>query len=184
MSAGKTAQLREYLEALAISIGLAIFIMIFVAQSFLVQGESMLPTFHDGERLLVDKLSYRFREPRHGEVIVFRYPADRQKRFIKRIVGLPGDEILIRDFTVYVNGQPLEEASYTLGPTLRPFGPVVVPEGTYFVLGDNRNRSEDSRNPLVGFVPRDHIVGRALFVYWPITAAGFVRVPETFRDIR
>lgn len=144
----------------------------------------MLPSFHDGERLLVDKLSYRFREPRHGEVIVFKYPADRQKRFIKRIVGVPGDEILIRDFTVYVNGKPLEEASYILGPTLRPFGPVVVPEGTYFVLGDNRNRSEDSRNPQVGFVPRDHIVGRALLVYWPITSAGFVRVPDTFRDIQ
>lgn len=182
MSAAKS-ELREYLEAFAISIGLAVFIIIFIAQSFLVQGSSMLPTFDDGERLLVDKLSYRFRDPSHGEVIVFQYPADRQRRFIKRIVGVPGDEIRIRDWTVYVNGQPLEEDAYTLGPTYSTFGPVTVPEGTYFVLGDNRNRSEDSRNPHVGFVPRDHIVGRALFVYWPIAEAGLVQVPDTFRNI-
>lgn len=182
MSAAKS-ELREYLEAFAIAIGLAIFIIIFIAQSFLVQGSSMFPTFDDGERLLVDKLTYRFREPSHGEVVVFQYPADRQRRFIKRIVGVPGDEIRIANWTVYVNGQPLEETDYTNGPTYSNFGPVIVPEDTYFVLGDNRNLSEDSRNPKVGFVPRDHIIGRALVVYWPIADAGLVQVPESFREL-
>ena len=119
------------------------------AQSYLVQGASMLPTLREGERVLVDKLTYKLREPARGEVVVFRYPADMRRKFIKRVIGVPGDVVEVRDWLVYVNGEPLHE-EYILGPTYDEFGPVEVPEDTVFVLGDNRNHSEDSRHASVG----------------------------------
>ncbi|MGI6038463.1 MAG: signal peptidase I [Limnochordia bacterium] len=173
--------LREYIESLLIAVVLSFFIITFIAQSFLVQGSSMQPSFYHGQRLLVDKLSYRFREPQRGEVVVFRYPADPSRRFIKRIIGLPGDEILIRDQQVYLNGVPLVE-DYIQGPTFGRFGPVVVPPNAYFVLGDNRNNSDDSRFPDVGFVPRENIVGRGLFVYWPVTQMRPIGIPAIFQE--
>lgn len=177
------SELREYIEALAVAVGLALFIIVFIAQSFLVQGGSMLPTLHDGERLLVDKVTYRFREPARGEIVVFRYPANPSRKFIKRIMGVPGDRVEIRDWTVYINGDAIQE-NYIHGPTYNDFGPVTVPEATVFVLGDNRNQSEDSRFDDVGFVPLSHVVGRALVVYWPLTEVGLVRVPEALRTLR
>ena len=171
------SEIREYVESFAVAIVLALFIIFFVAQSFLVQGVSMEPTLHDGERLLVDKVTYRLREPMRGEIVVFGYPKEPRRKFIKRVVGLPGDIVEIRNRTLYINGEPVEE-EYIRGPMYQPFGPVQVPEGTYFVLGDNRNNSEDSRFPDVGPIPREYIVGRALLVYWPIREAGLIRVPE------
>lgn len=181
MGAGRLPQvkseIREYAESFAVAVILALFIIFFVAQSFLVQGVSMEPTLHDGERLLVDKVTYRLREPRRGEIVVFGYPKEPRRKFIKRIVGLPGDIVEIRDRTLFINGQPVAE-EYIRGPMYQPFGPVQVPEGAYFVLGDNRNNSEDSRFRDVGPVPRKNIVGRALLVYWPLDEAGLVRIPE------
>ncbi|MBE3577380.1 MAG: signal peptidase I [Limnochordales bacterium] len=171
------SELAEYVQALVIAVGLALVIIVFVAQAFVVQGSSMEPTLHDGERLLVDKLTYRFREPQRGEIVVFKYPADPSHRYIKRIIGIPGDTIRIDNGIVYVNGIPIKE-DYTLEPALADFEEVVVPAGRYFVLGDNRNNSEDSRYPDVGFVPRNLIVGRAVFVFWPLGRLGLVRAPS------
>ncbi|KLU40621.1 MAG: signal peptidase I [Limnochordia bacterium] len=173
--------IREYVEALVIAVVLALFIITFIAQSFLVQGSSMEPSLLDGQRLLVDKLTPRFVEPRRGDVVVFRYPANRRRKFIKRIVGLPGDEISIRNGFLYINGQRVEEP-FVNGPTYGPysspgFGPVVVPEDSFFVLGDNRRNSDDSRYSDVGFVHRSDIVGVARFVYWPITQIQVLRLP-------
>ena len=176
------SELREYIEAFAIAILLALFIITFIAQSFLVQGQSMEPTLHNGERLLVDKLTYRFREPQRGEIIVFRYPSDPRRRFIKRIIGLPGDRLEIRDNVVYLNGRPLDEP-YIKGPTYGEYPPVTVKPGHFFVLGDNRNNSEDSRYEDVGQVPRRNVGGRALLIYWPITRIGILRIPELFRNM-
>lgn len=170
------SELREYAESFAIAIALALVIILFVAQSFLVQGSSMEPSLYDGERLLVDKVTYRFREPRRGEVVVFGYPKDPRRKFIKRVIGLPGDVIEIRDRTLHVNGVPVVE-DYIRGPMYQPFGPYTVPEGTVWVLGDNRNNSEDSRFADVGPVPFERLVGRALFVYWPLAKGGFIEVP-------
>ncbi|NLA57291.1 MAG: signal peptidase I [Firmicutes bacterium] len=178
MAAEKSA-LREYLEAFVIAVVLALFIITFIAQSFIVQGRSMEPTLFDGERLLVDKLTYRFRPPRAGEIVVFRYPADPSRKFIKRIIGVPGDEIMIRDTVVYVNGKPLKE-DYITAPTYGDWGPRKVPRNSYFVLGDNRNNSDDSRFPDVGFVGRELIMGRAVARYWPLPAIGIIGIPETF----
>ncbi len=181
------SQVREYVEALLISVVAAAFIIAFVAQSFLVEGSSMEPSFHNGQRLLVEKVSYRFSEPQRGQVVIFKYPSDRRRKFIKRIVGIPGDEILIKGGFLYVNGLRMEEV-YINGPTYGTysaptFGPALVPEGHYFVLGDNRRNSDDSRYPDVGFVPRQDLVGRALFVYWPATQIRGVRIPTVFERI-
>ncbi|MDI9485786.1 MAG: signal peptidase I [Bacillota bacterium] len=181
------SELREYIEALLISAVIAALIIAFVAQSFLVEGSSMEPSLYHGQRLLVEKVSYRFREPIRGEVVVFRYPGDQRRKFIKRIIGLPGDEIAIKNGLLYINGLRLDE-DYINGPTYGTysaptFGPVLVPEGHYFVLGDNRRNSDDSRYPDVGFVPRKNLVGRALFIYWPLGQAEVLTVPRVLERI-
>ncbi len=169
---------REYLETVAGAVLLALFIMAFVARTFTVDGPSMLPTLHSGERLLVDKLTYRFREPQRGEIVVFRYPADPSHHFIKRIIGVPGDHVEIRGGRVYVNGVALSEP-YVSSPTFGGrFTSGVVPEDHYFVLGDNRTNSQDSRSPLVGYVPRNMIVGRALLRFWPVQRAELFTAPQ------
>lgn len=175
---------REYLETLIGAVVLAFLIMTFVARTFTVEGPSMRPTLEDGQRLLVDRLTYRFREPQRGEIIVFRYPANPSQHFIKRIIGVPGDEIYITRGTVFVNGEPLDEP-YINGRmlTFRTYGPIIVEPDSYFVLGDNRNNSEDSRDPRVGLVPRENIVGRALWRYWPVAEMTMFSVPETLRAL-
>ncbi len=178
-------ELQEYIHAFVVAVLFALFIIAFIAQSFHVQGRSMEPTLVHGQRLLVDKISYRFRSPALGDVVIFRYPTDTRRKFIKRIIGLPGDEIAIRNGMVYHNGQVLAE-DYAQGPSLGPynapaFGPVRVPDDHYFVLGDNRRHSDDSRYPDVGFIPVEHIVGRALLTYWPLTAVELHRTPTSLR---
>ncbi len=178
-------EFREYLQAFAAAVILAAFVITFIAQSFHVQGRSMEPTMMHGERLLVDKLSYRFAEPSLGDIVVFRYPADPRRRFIKRILGLPGDELAIRGGLVYRNGRPISEA-YAHGPTLGAYnapsyGPVTVPADSYFVLGDNRRHSDDSRYPDVGFVKQEHIVGRVLMTYWPLNQMQLHNTPHPMR---
>ena len=181
------SEIREYIEALIISVALAWFIILFVAQSFLVEGSSMEPSFHHRQRLFVEKISYRLSEPKRGQVVVFRYPGDERRKFIKRIIGLPGDEIAIQNGFLYVNGLRLEE-DYINGPTYGTYsaptyGPVLVPEGHYFVLGDNRRNSDDSRYPDVGFVPKKNLIGKALCVYWPLNQIRAVSIPPVFERI-
>ncbi|HEY8425515.1 MAG TPA: signal peptidase I [Limnochordales bacterium] len=172
----------ELIKTVAGAAVLAMVIMTFVARAFTVEGNSMLPTLHDGERLMVDKLTYRFSEPQRGDIVVFRYPLDPREHYIKRIVGVPGDEVAVRNGRVFVNGTPLEE-SYLSSPTLGRFGPVRVPEGHYFVLGDNRNNSEDSRDPRLGFIPRELIEGRAIWRYWPLTRMSVLARPSIFGSL-
>jgi signal peptidase I len=176
------AQILEYVESFVTAAILAAVIIIFIGQNFLVQGSSMEPNFHDRERLFVEKISYRFREPQRGEVVVFKYPAHPRRKFIKRVVGVPGDEIKIRDTKVYINGVQLEE-DYLDSITYGEFGPVYVPPGHVFVLGDNRNNSEDSRFSDVGFVPFENVVGRACFRWWPPTQMTVIRRPDVFQQL-
>ncbi len=133
----------------------------------------MQPRLVDQERIFVNRFIYRFTDIRRGDVVVFWYPRDRSKSFIKRVVGVPGDEVEIRYGSVYVNGTRVPE------PYLKPeyrdhesFRKVNVPADHYFVLGDHRNSSNDSRN--WGFVPRDLIYGKAVFSYWPVSRVGLV----------
>lgn len=175
---------REYAEALIVALALAMFIRTFFVQAFKIPSGSMLPTLQIGDHLLVNKLLYGVRvpivgtrflsffEPERGDIIVFVYPEDRDKDFIKRIVGVPGDVIEIRQKQLYRNGKPVDRTSepyaqYTKGvePGVRDnFGPVTVPEGHVYVMGDNRDHSFDSR--FWGFVPYEDIKGKAFIIYW------------------
>jgi signal peptidase I len=167
----------DYVKTLALAIVLSAFIIIFVVQSFVVDGESMQPTLYTGERLLVNKFIYRFREPKCGEIIVFHPPGEpNNRRFIKRVIGVPGDVVDIKDGIVYVNNKPLN-SQYTFEKIRsRYFNvdfPLKVPEGCVFVLGDNRNNSKDSRH--LGPIPMKSITGEAFLLYWPLSKGGLVR---------
>lgn len=177
-----SAVILEVVKTVAGAAILAGLIMTFVARAFTVEGPSMLPSLHDGERLMVDKISYRFADPQRGDIVVFRYPSDPREHFIKRIIGVPGDWIQIEGGRVYVNGAALDEP-YLDAPTLGRFGPVHVPGGHYFMMGDNRNNSEDSRDPRVGFVPRSLIDGRAIWRFWPPTQMGVLTRPAAFASL-
>lgn len=165
----------EWLKALLIAFALAFLIRYFLFGSYIVDGPSMKPNFHTGERLIVNKLLYDIREPKRGEVVVFHATAD--KDFIKRVIALPGETIKVQGDTVYINGQPLdepylkevEEQAKQAGKTYNDlnWAESKVPEGTVFVMGDNRSDSTDSR--MIGPVPMDKIVGRAEIVFWPVT---------------
>jgi signal peptidase I len=156
---------REVMETLLIALVLAFLVRTFVVESFLVDGRSMQPTLQHHERLFVNKLGYRIGSPERGDIIVFRYPKDPSRDFIKRIIGLPGDEIEIRSGVLYINGQRYDEP-YILEEDPRGYLAAEIPEGEFFVMGDNRRNSEDSR--FFGTVPIANIKGKALLVYWPL----------------
>ena len=155
----------EWIKSIVLSIILALVIRAFLVEVFLVQGDSMLPTLHDRERLLVSKIQYFYREPKAGEIVVFQATEDRD--FIKRVIATAGDEVRIIPDGVYVNGEKITE-DYVLEKAWESYGPDIVPEGTVFVMGDNRNNSMDSRHPNVGFIELDQIKGKAIFIFWPL----------------
>ena len=136
-----------------------------------VDGSSMEPTLHNGEFIVVNKLAYRFGNPQTGDVIVFHFPRDPEQEYIKRVIGLPGDQVEIVDRLVFLNGSPIQEPYIAAPPN---YGPASwsVPEGSLFVLGDNRNNSSDSRT--WGTVPLEYVVGKAFLVYWPPTDWGII----------
>ncbi|MBS3984583.1 MAG: signal peptidase I [Selenomonadales bacterium] len=163
----------EWGKAFALAIILALIIRVFLIEVYIVDGVSMQPSLQHGERVLVNKLVYRFGEPSPSDVVVFRYPRDRDRDFIKRVIAGAGQTVETRDNHVYVDGVRLTE-QYLGIPTHGTFGPVVVPEGTVFVMGDNRNFSLDSRDPAVGFIPLAEIKGKAMLIFWPLPALRLV----------
>jgi signal peptidase I len=188
---------------------LALLLKTFLVQAFYIPSSSMEPTLLIGDRVLVNKVVYELRDPRRGEVVVFtqdrgapNVPPDPnpvrrflrslaaglglaqpgEKDFIKRVIGLPGDEIEVRDGVVHINGTPLPEApvaegGYLSARDLTPFGPFQVPEGHYFMMGDNRPNSADSRS-ILGPIPRDQIIGRAFVVIWPLARVKTLPAPD------
>lgn len=158
----------EALRTLVVAFLLAQLIMVSVAQAFQVEQYSMEPTLLPHDRVLVSKFIYRFREPHRGDVVVLRYPRNPARNYIKRVVGLSGEKIRIKDGKVFVNGQPMPE-TYINGHAMGDYGPFSVPADHVFVLGDNRNNSEDSR--AFGPVKRELVVGQAIIVYWPFQRA-------------
>ncbi len=171
------SEVRENIEAFAIAVLTILFIIIFVMQSFLVKGTSMEPTLRDGERLLVNKFIFQMRIPKTGDIIVLKYPKDPTKKFIKRVIAGPTETVYIRDSKVYVNGEELVE-QYIKEKTFSDYEFTVVPEGTVFVMGDNRNGSKDSRDPDVGFVPLKNLVGKAFFIFWPPPKVQALTIPK------
>jgi len=154
----------ETAKTLLVAFLLAQLIMVSVAQAFQVEQYSMEPTLLPHDRVLVSKFIYRLREPARGDVVVLRYPRNPERNYIKRVIGLPGETIAIKNGTLYVNGQPIRE-DYLNGESVGDFGPVTVPLDSVFVMGDNRNNSEDSR--AFGPLKRTLIVGQAVLIYWP-----------------
>ena len=158
----------------AVSVFLAVLVIIFLYQPVKVEGTSMMPALADQERVFVNKVIYRFGEIERGDTVVFWYPPDTSKSYIKRVVGLPGDEVRISDGAVYVNGKLLAEAYVEAAYRSREsMSAGIVPKDHYFVLGDHRSSSNDSR--ALGPVHRRYIYGKAVFVYWPLERMGPVR---------
>lgn len=170
MASGSKSRFREWIESIAIAIVLTVIIKAFLFETVLVDGSSMLPTLKDRDRLTVNKLGYRFDGPRHGDIVVFEYPADSSLIFIKRVIATAGDSIEVRDHKVFLNGVELDEDYINERPVM-DYPEVSVPQNTVFVLGDNRNDSRDSRFADVGFVPLRNIRGEAVFRIWPLPPA-------------
>lgn len=166
-------ELYEWGKAFALAVILALVIRMFLVEVYIVDGNSMQPSLHDRERVLVNKLVYRFHSPEPQDVIVFRYPKEPDRDFIKRVVAVAGQTVEIKNGKVFIDGEPTEEP-YLKTPTHGAFGPEEVPANTVFVLGDNRNFSLDSRDPSVGFVPMSQIKGKAMIVFWPLPALKLV----------
>lgn len=180
----KKSTFREYAEAAAIAVLLALFIRTFVVQAFKIPSGSMEPTLLVGDHILVNKFIYGIKipfvrstlvpigEPDRGDVIVFIYPVDKSKDFIKRVIGLPGDTIRIEGKRIIINGKVYEDKHGFYTPSgggadperTQGYGPITVPPDSYFVLGDNRDQSYDSR--FWGFVPEESIKGKAFIIYW------------------
>ena len=162
----------ETLDACLFAAILSLVIITFIVQAFYIPSGSMEPTLMIDDRILVAKFVYRLEPVHRGDVIVFRYPLNPQRDFVKRVIGLPGDRVGLKDGVVYVADRAISERGYTIKPDFGNYGPVIVPAHQYFVLGDNRNNSEDSR--FFGYVPRANVIGKAMFIYWPLPRVGFV----------
>jgi signal peptidase I len=164
---------REVLETVIPALLIALLINVFVGQATRVDGQSMEPNLHTDQRLVVEKVSYRFHGPRRFDIVVLKLPDQGEELLIKRVVGLPGETVEIKDGRVYINGGALDEPFTAEETRSRRYEKVTVPPLHVFVLGDNRNRSNDSRS--FGPVPIDDIVGRAWLSYWPPDDVGLVR---------
>jgi signal peptidase I len=169
----------ENAQILFIALVLALLIRVFVAEPRYIPSDSMVPTLEVGDRLVVEKVSYRFRPPALGEIVVFDPPPqlqmlgyDRDQAFIKRVMGTPGRTVSVHDGRVFLDGQPLEEP-YIAAPPAYTWGPAQVPDGAVFVMGDNRNNSNDSH--VWGFLPTQNIIGRAWFRFWTPKRIGWVQ---------
>lgn len=172
---------KEWGEPFVIAAVIAIFIRTYLIGPYKIPTGSMKPTLLEGDRIFVDKITYRFRPPKRGEVIVFKYPLDRKKDFVKRLIAVGGEEVEIREGSLFVNGRKLEEPiqivswqyynrnDWAYGKE----GQIIkVPLDNFFVLGDNSGQSSDSRN--WGFVPKTNLIGRALVIWWPLDRLGLV----------
>ena len=206
---------REYFESIVIAVILALFVRTFVVQAFKIPSGSMEDNLLIGDHLLVNKFLYGpaptalertllpVREIRRGDVIVFKYPAGPDRDFIKRTIGLPGETVEVRDKAVYINGERLDESAYNLKfkpreadavlpPWALDFGPVTVPEGHLFMMGDNRDDSLDSRSHEWRFLPIAYVKGRAMTVYFsydpeasgPASLLTSIRWGRLFRQVR
>jgi signal peptidase I len=173
-SAWRALGLSSWMRDLVISLGISFFFIIFLYEPVKVEGTSMLPGLQDQERIFINKFVYRWEPISRGDIVVFRYPRDTSKSFIKRVIAVGGDRVVIDKGRVYLNGQLLHEtyvpAQYA---DTRSSTEVVVPAGEFFVLGDHRSMSDDSRD--FGTVDDSYITGKAVFVYWPMDKLGLLR---------
>jgi len=172
---------REIIETITLTL-LMFLIIRFAVQNFRVDGMSMEPSLHDQEYIIVDKAAYLFHAPERGDVIVFEYPLDPQVDYVKRIIAIPGDIISVVGEKITIDGVTLREPYVNPADPFNPFSPIInrlVPLNDYFVMGDNRGNSSDSRQ--WGFVPDQNIIGKATLVYWPFNEGNFGLLPDYSR---
>lgn len=176
-SRGIAGEILSFLLYVVVVVGITFLIIHYVGQRTYVSGSSMENTLSDGDNLIVDKITYRFSDPKRYDIIVFPYQYEENTYFIKRIIGLPGETVQIVDGIIYIDGEALQE-SYgreVMKNSGLAADPVTLGEDEYFVLGDNRKDSTDSRDPSVGKIPRDRIIGRAWVRIWPLSKIGILR---------
>ncbi|MBI2011855.1 signal peptidase I [Candidatus Daviesbacteria bacterium] len=172
----------EFIQTLVVFLAIGTAVYLFIAQPHKVSGSSMFQTLHDGDYIITNKISYRFSEPKKGEIIVFKDPGNSDEDYIKRIIGKEGDVVKLSTGKVFVNGEAIREpylgrdAYSEPGAFLAEDQEVIVPQNHFFVLGDNRIASSDSRQ--WGFIGRDEIIGKALIRYWPINYVGLIKAAE------
>ena len=186
------SQIREWVESIVIAVILALFIRAFIVQAFKIPSGSMIPTFEIGDRIFVNKFLYgaripftdlrlpAVRQPKRGDIIVFVSPEVPKKDFVKRLIGLGGETLEIKDGGVYINSRPINNPSttrpiyyYNRGDYGKVGEPITVPKGSYYALGDNSASSRDSR--YWGFVPKKNLIGKAVLIYWPIHRMRLIR---------
>ncbi len=177
----------DSIQALVLALSVFVLLYLFIAQPNQVHGHSMDPNFHDKEFILTEKITYKRRDPKRGEVVVFKAPPSEpcavdSCEYIKRVIGLPGEIVRLKDGEIWINNRRLEESylpadfKTTAASYLREGRPLVVPQGEYLLMGDNRPHSRDGRE--FGTTPEGDIVGRAFFVYWPTNRMGVVEHAE------
>lgn len=162
----KKSLFRELTESIVIAVLLALVIRLFILEPFYIPSGSMEPTLQEGDRIIVSKLNYHFQEPARGDVVVFKYPLDQDRNFVKRVIAKEKETVVLNSSRLYINGEPVPEDYLPAGLRFSDYGPKLVPQDSFLVLGDNRNNSEDSR--VWGFLPRDLIIGKAVLIYWPL----------------
>lgn len=174
-------KLKEFLSTslyLLVVLALTLLVVTYVGQRTKVIGSSMEPTLSDGDNLIVDKLTYRFDEPQRYDIIVFPFRYAEKTYYIKRIIGMPGETVYIDESgAIYIDGEVLKEhyGKETITDPGRAFEPVTLGEDEYFVMGDNRNNSSDSRDPVVGNIHRDEFIGKAWMRIWPLGDMGMIK---------
>ena len=164
----KTNAWREWTEAFAVALVLALLARTWVVQAFKIPSESMKKTLWIGDHILVNKAVYQFSSPKRGDVVIFKFPKDPAKDYVKRCIGRPGERVAVYGKTVYIDGKPIKEPYTYHDPRSFPRGyrePLPLKDGNYFMMGDNRNNSDDSRR--WGSLGREFIKGKALWIYWP-----------------
>ncbi|WP_405100618.1 signal peptidase I [Oceanobacillus sp. FSL H7-0719] len=157
----------EWLKAIIVAVVIAFFVHTFIFATSIVEGESMEPTLENGERVIFNKFIYIINEPKRGDIIIIQHP---NKNYVKRIIALPGETIEVANNELYINGEKYQETflSEEISKKTGRFGPIVIPEDSYFVMGDNRGISKDSRNGL-GYIQRDEIIGRSEVIIYPFS---------------
>lgn len=165
-------EIKEWVQSALIAIILAFIIKMFLFDFVLVQGSSMFPTLEEGDRLIVNKIGYTIGEPAYGDIVILSYSDNIE--YVKRVIAMSGDTIEIKDMVVYLNGESLDENYINFKP-YDDFKAVTVPEGSYFVMGDNRANSSDSRFSALGFVDEKDIDGKVVFRLWPFDAIGGIK---------
>ena len=172
----------DFLQGIVVILAVLVMVYLFIMSPQEINGASMEPNFHNGEFILTNKITYKFRDPQRGDVVIFKSPMDKEVDYIKRIIGLPGDTVALHDNALYVNGQKVVEPY--LAPDVTIFGgsflaegqEITVPPGRYFVCGDNRPHSSDSRE--FGTIAKEDFIGEAIFRYWPVNQMGGIIPPK------